>query len=276
MCAGSGARSDSRFRRGGGTLSDALTGWYIDGERRPVSGAAVIGTGTDSGEGIGVLRGWKEIAQYLRTSERTATRWSVEKALPVHRSGHGALVVAYRSELDSWQREMAGTAASLSDAPESPRPATDAALRSTGRRRRLMTAMFVVGVLVVMLGLVSSDGLARLKNLVVPRGDEQALVGSHRFLVRLEPVGVAPVDLVLTDGGTATVDFPGQPTLRLKVRKNGTGVIVTVAEQTTADGLSQSGSETILELQEHARVSLKQPFPLVLTWRREDAGGPAR
>jgi excisionase family DNA binding protein len=130
-----------------------------------------------TGEGIGVLRGWKEIAQYLRTSERTATRWSIEKALPVHRSGRGSLVVAYRSELDGWQKEVAAAAGSLTDAPESPLPSTDTPTTSTGRKRRLMTGMYVLGALVFILGLTWSDKLVTSTNLLVrPRNDEQEVV----------------------------------------------------------------------------------------------------
>jgi excisionase family DNA binding protein len=95
-------------------LSDGLRTGIVPADEGTES--LLVGTVTDTDEGIGVLRGWKDIAKYLRTSERTATRWSIEKGLPVHRSGRGSLVVAYRSELDGWQREMAGTVGSLTDA----------------------------------------------------------------------------------------------------------------------------------------------------------------
>jgi hypothetical protein len=44
---------------------------------------------------------------------------------------------------------------------------------------------------------------------------------------------------------------------------------VTVAEHTTP-GLSKSAGETVLELQEGARVRLKRPFPLLLTWQKKE------
>lgn len=49
------------------------------------------------------LNSWKEIAAYLKCSERTARRWEKEQ-LPVHRLPHKsrAGVYAYRRELDAW------------------------------------------------------------------------------------------------------------------------------------------------------------------------------
>lgn len=46
---------------------------------------------------------WKEIAAYLRCSERTVRRWE-EEGLPVHRRPHKrrAGIYAYRAELDAW------------------------------------------------------------------------------------------------------------------------------------------------------------------------------
>jgi len=49
------------------------------------------------------LNSWKEIAAYLKCSERTARRWE-EEDLPVHRHPHKsrAGIYAYRVELDAW------------------------------------------------------------------------------------------------------------------------------------------------------------------------------
>jgi tetratricopeptide (TPR) repeat protein len=50
------------------------------------------------------LDSWKEIAAYLRRSERTVKRWEQERGLPTHRlPGKGrSSVFAYASELDEW------------------------------------------------------------------------------------------------------------------------------------------------------------------------------
>ncbi len=73
------------------------------------------------------LRGWKAIADYFGTSDRTAQRWERDLALPVRRRGNakGTTVVATRSELDEWRSSPAGRQAEgehLDDAgpPRSP------------------------------------------------------------------------------------------------------------------------------------------------------------
>jgi len=49
------------------------------------------------------LNSWKEIAAYLKCSERTVRRWE-EEGLPVHRHPHKAkaAIYAYKAEIDSW------------------------------------------------------------------------------------------------------------------------------------------------------------------------------
>lgn len=52
------------------------------------------------------LDSWKEIAAYLKCSERTVRRWEQE-GLPVHRRPHKkkAGIYAYRAEIDTWWRD---------------------------------------------------------------------------------------------------------------------------------------------------------------------------
>ena len=51
----------------------------------------------------GRLDSWKEIAAFLRYSERTVRRWETE-GLPVHRHAHKkkAAIYAYKAEIDAW------------------------------------------------------------------------------------------------------------------------------------------------------------------------------
>jgi excisionase family DNA binding protein len=52
----------------------------------------------------GQLHSWKEIAQYLGVTERTAQKWERERGLPVHRMpGEKGRVVAWLDELDRWR-----------------------------------------------------------------------------------------------------------------------------------------------------------------------------
>ena len=56
----------------------------------------------------GRLDSWKEIADYLRRSVRTAQRWERDARLPVRRvSSDGSAVYAFRSEIDDWWRKRA-------------------------------------------------------------------------------------------------------------------------------------------------------------------------
>jgi tetratricopeptide (TPR) repeat protein len=51
------------------------------------------------------LDSWKEIAGYLKRSERTVRRWEAKEELPVHRLQHDkrGSVYAYTRELDAWR-----------------------------------------------------------------------------------------------------------------------------------------------------------------------------
>jgi Tol biopolymer transport system component len=66
----------------------------------------------------GKLDSWKEIAAYLKRSERTVRRWEGTEALPVHRHDHQkrASVYAYKGELDAWWRSR-GARLKESEAP---------------------------------------------------------------------------------------------------------------------------------------------------------------
>lgn len=52
------------------------------------------------------LNSWKEIAAYLKCSDRTVRRWE-EEGLPVHRHPHRAkpAIYAYKTEIDAWWRD---------------------------------------------------------------------------------------------------------------------------------------------------------------------------
>jgi predicted site-specific integrase-resolvase len=49
-----------------------------------------------------LLTGWKEIAQHLRVSEKTAMRYSKEKGLPVTKDPAGHPVMK-KADADSWK-----------------------------------------------------------------------------------------------------------------------------------------------------------------------------
>lgn len=55
-----------------------------------------------------IIDSWKEIASYLRRSERTCRRWEKEFDLPVYRMDGSprASVFAYKEELDCWLDDL--------------------------------------------------------------------------------------------------------------------------------------------------------------------------
>ena len=53
------------------------------------------------------LHSWKEIAQYLGVTERTAQKWERQRGLPVHRlPGEKGRVIAWLDELDRWRSSV--------------------------------------------------------------------------------------------------------------------------------------------------------------------------
>jgi hypothetical protein len=66
------------------------------------------------------LESWKQIAAYLRRSERTVRRWETNEGLPVHRREHEKqdTVFAYRHELEAWRRLRTKLPASVSATAE--------------------------------------------------------------------------------------------------------------------------------------------------------------
>ena len=100
-------------------------------------GRSRTGAGTD-GTGGRRLVGWKAIGQFLHCTERTARRWEVDRAMPVHRipGGGRSSVWASSDELSAWLhalpsdvqatlRAEAGSDAAASTAPAEAGPVTE-------------------------------------------------------------------------------------------------------------------------------------------------------
>jgi TonB family protein len=91
------------------------------------------------------LRGWKEISQYLGTSESTAKRWEASRRLPVRRipGNQRDCVIAHRAELDSWQRQPTESAQpDTVRMPGEPAPPTpDIKARASGSNRGVVLGL---------------------------------------------------------------------------------------------------------------------------------------
>ncbi len=66
------------------------------------------------------LRGWKEIAAYLKASERSVMRWEASRGLPVRRIPGDArdAVFAIRQELDAWLKGPGIASPQSTDTPD--------------------------------------------------------------------------------------------------------------------------------------------------------------
>jgi hypothetical protein len=97
------------------------------------------------------LSGWKAIADYLGTSERTAQRWERDLGLPVRRGGaaKGTTVVATPSDLDQWRSSPVGLRAEGARALDSSEQAASAtaegARRESGDNVGVATAVVEQG-----------------------------------------------------------------------------------------------------------------------------------
>ena len=136
------------------------------------------------GDDDDLLKGWKDIARFLHTSERTVQRWEHTLHLPVRRAGtpSASVVYATRTELRAWLESTEGVeaatdlsaadrastatgtmtgspGATIDATPASPDSADDAAARVSGRLRWLWPV--VVAVSLVGLGVLvrSVDGV---------------------------------------------------------------------------------------------------------------------
>jgi len=79
------------------------------------------------------LESWKQIAAYLKRSERTVRRWESREGLPVHRHGHQSqdTVFAHVDEIDRWMKRR--TRPGGPDATTSAEP-QDAAAQAVANR----------------------------------------------------------------------------------------------------------------------------------------------
>jgi hypothetical protein len=85
------------------------------------------------------LESWKQIAAYLKRSERTVRRWESGEGLPVHRHGHQSqdTVFAHVDEIDRWMKRRTSPAR-LDAATASPGAAAAAAPDPSGASNRYL------------------------------------------------------------------------------------------------------------------------------------------
>ena len=215
------------------------------------------------------LRGWKDIAKYLRTSERSAQRWEQDLGLPIRRmrSSRPSVVNAFPAELDEWRRTVAplsqdsngGEAveqlASLS--------ASDPAVVPTPwihRRRRL--------VIPIVLTVVFSLALAAW--LVSNRASSPRVVQESRptsaspvlFLRVSAPNGVS-FKTGIANGATGAIELPDHQRVLLSPTLADDMVHVRVS---VAGANGTSTPVGTVDLKQGVRVLFKHTFPIEIEW----------
>jgi TolB-like protein len=145
------------------------------------------------------LNSWKEIAAYLKCSERTARRWE-EEGLPVHRHPHKkkAGIFAYKGEIDAWWlgREHLKQ---VEEPLESPPAQSAAGPRASTSRRKAPWRLASLGLAVlaiVVIGVISGRWRKRVTDRA-PSGHIQSVA-----VLPLENLSHDPEQEYFVDGMT--------------------------------------------------------------------------
>lgn len=216
------------------------------------------------GEADDRLKGWKEIGQFLHTSDRTAQRWEQHLNLPVHRvpTAKRVVVFASRAELQAWLITAEGAAA-VREAAAEPGETGKIPVSWPSRRRLLQRTMVPGGVLLVLAAAIGAFEWPRsAPTRLAPPGAAAGLsVESRHALAGTLPARTATLRLTLTDGNSATlgsregaattVAIPRQGTLTLTTRLEGDRLAIWVYRAT---GDSREGR---LEMREVDQFSLR-------------------
>jgi hypothetical protein len=250
------------------------------------------------------LRGWKAIADYFGTSDRTVQRWERDLALPVRRRGNakGSAVVASRLELDEWRSSPAGRQAEgehLDDAgpprlPSVSAIAADAHDRGAGsvgvvpagprrflnlvtRRRPAAGASIALGLLLVSAALwywartvwrpeapVSDQRSA--SQVAIP--NSQHAGAAAVAVLKLTAASGEVWSVRVVDGAMATWEIAAGRTLGLSVAIDGDHLRVTLSDiRSTGDGTGPPSSSRVLTLvQGTAAQTAHAGTQMILEW----------
>lgn len=224
------------------------------------------------------LRGWKDIANFLQTSERTAQRWESELGLPVHRLGRSRrMVSATPAELRTWRQSATVRNALrefdesggldheplLDPAIEQDRPPEAAARPALSLVRRSI----VVGTIVVVLGAALVVGWVIWARAAAPA---RRTADGHRLVSLLVRNGQADLVSVSVPDGDR-VDVPGaagRPPVCIVPRIEGDRLRIDVSE--CAPGVAPKRSDLVVRfwLSPGQEGHLPDPSQLTVRWVR--------
>jgi len=110
------------------------------------------------------LDSWKEIAVYLKCSERTVRRWEKE-GLPVHRHPHKkkAAIYAYKAEIDGWWRDGHERLKQIEEVPEAGVEEPPVVARAPWWRRLWPLAGLTLAATMLVVGLMAGRFRERIR-----------------------------------------------------------------------------------------------------------------
>jgi Flp pilus assembly protein TadD len=116
------------------------------------------------------LDSWKEIASYLKRTERTVRRWEKQEGLPVHRLRHDkrGTVYAYARELDGWLESRRLTTADTADQTSNSAGHSDPAAPVSKLRWRLWSAALAVASIAAIVGAATISRTHHAANAATP------------------------------------------------------------------------------------------------------------
>jgi len=104
------------------------------------------------------LDSWKEIAAYLKCSERTVRRWE-DEGLPVHRHPHKkkAAIYAYKAELDAWWRDGHERLKNIEEAREATPEGLSAVTDAGSSRRKWAVMTLATGAVALLITVIPAS-----------------------------------------------------------------------------------------------------------------------
>ena len=220
------------------------------------------------------LKGWKEIAAYLKTSERTVRRWETTRHLPVRRVPGLArdMVLCRPQELDAWLAAP-GARNEGTDSAEEPRP-------RARRRAYLAGGVLAAGLLVMVALAFYSQAAETSRQARRPFSAERAnaVVSADAVPTLLLRVSLPEgwnTNLRTPAGQQAGFRAPGKSLVTLRPLVDSASLVVEIA--TTTDSASPRPLRVSLLLGQS--VPRPDPYPFDIEWvgtlASPKRGGPA-
>jgi len=228
------------------------------------------------------LRGWKEIAAYLKASERSAKRWEGNRGLPIHRIPGTTrdVVFAHSEELDDWVRSAVAPMLAVSN-PEDPQTQPGAPTVSghgtevpAGKWRGNGTRLLIL--VAVGLLLMAAYRILRIVNETVSPNPSRvaATTSAPQTGALAEPkasvtlrVSVSEptrwsARVTVPDGDCTTLAVSGQSSIDVCPHRLGDGVLVDVISA----GQGPARQVTTLRLEPNSEIRIVKPLTIDIEW----------